>query len=265
MGNAVDGELYHDKLITLLEDVWGDGWLSPGGPEELARLVAPVDFTGKSVLDIGCGVGGLDVALVCNHGAAYVTGIDVEDGVLAQARQRVAKANLSDRVGVVKIVPGALPFAPTSFDIVFSKDSIVHIPDKLSLMKDVFRVLKPGGWFVASDWLIGHDDKPSSAMQAYIESEGLDFGMASPERYRQAMAAAGFHNITITSRNAWYHQTAKTELERLQGPMGDKAAATLGRDFVDHNIAIWRNMLPVLETGEHCPTHLHAQKPGVPS
>ena len=58
-----------------------------------------------------------------------------------------------------------------------------------ALMRDVFRVLKPGGWFVASDWLIGHDHEPSPEMKAYIASEGLDFGMASPLRYADAMAS----------------------------------------------------------------------------
>ncbi|NMD08097.1 MAG: methyltransferase domain-containing protein [Phyllobacteriaceae bacterium] len=261
MGTAQDGELYHGKLITLLEEVWGDGWLSPGGPEELARLVAGVDFKDKSVLDIGCGVGGLDVALVRDHGAAYVTGIDVEDGVLAKARERIARMKLTGHIGVTKVEPGPLPFPPASFDIVFSKDSIVHIPDKHALKRDVFRVLKPGGWFVASDWLIGHEGEPSPAMQAYIESEGLDFGMASPRRYEDAMLAAGFTNISIVSRNVWYRAMAKTELERLKGPIAQRAAAVLGEEFIAHNIAIWSNMLPVLETGEHCPTHLRAQKP----
>jgi phosphoethanolamine N-methyltransferase len=263
MGNTVEGELYHAKLIALLEEVWGEGWLSPGGPEELARLVSGVTFAGKSVLDIGCGAGGLDVALVREHGAGFVTGIDVEDGVLSVARGKISKAGLSGNIGVVKVVPGPLPFPPASFDIVFSKDSIVHIPDKHALMREVFRVLKPGGWFVASDWLIGHDGPPSPAMQAYIESEGLDFGMASPRRYEEAMTAAGFHSIAISSRNAWYRETAKRELARLKSFLETAEANALGRDFVAHNVEIWSNMLPVLESGEHCPTHLRAQKPGV--
>lgn len=43
----------------MLEEIWGQGFLSPGGPEEVARVVGVHDFKGKSVLDIGCGAGGI--------------------------------------------------------------------------------------------------------------------------------------------------------------------------------------------------------------
>ncbi len=254
-------ELYHDQMIGMLERVWGDGWLSPGGPAEVARLLEGVNLKGKSVLDIGCGAGGIDTLLVGTHGAAYVTGIDVEDTVLAHARERAEKAGLSAQIGLLKVVPGPLPFPPQTFDIVFSKDSIVHIPDKHALMRDVFRILKPGGWFVASDWLIGHDNEPSAEMKAYITSEGLDFGMASPMRYADAMASAGFESVETRSRNAWYRDRAREELALMKGTLYAEAVEKLGRDFVDHNIEIWSNMLPVLESGEHCPTHLRGWKP----
>lgn len=258
---ADGGELYHANMIRVLEGVWGEGFLSPGGPDEVARIVGDHDLSGLSVLDIGCGAGGIDVALAQTHGAGFVTGIDVEDTVLAHARQVVAKAGLQDRIGCVKVVPGPLPFAPGSFDVVFSKDSIVHIPDKHALMREVFRVLRPGGWFIASDWLIGHDDPPSTLMADYIAAEGLDFGMASPARYRAAMEAAGFDAITTTSRNDWYRTMARAELDRLKGETGRRLAEAVGRDFVDQNIAIWTRMIPVLDSGEHCPTHLAARKP----
>jgi phosphoethanolamine N-methyltransferase len=63
------------------------------------------------------------------------------------------------------------------------------------------------------------------------------------------------------SRNAWYREQARVELERLKGPVGAVAAGVVGQDFVDKNIGIWSNMIPVLDSGEHCPTHLRAQKP----
>ena len=262
MGHSEGGELYHGKLIRMLESLWGDGWLSPGGPEEVARLLKDFPLAGKSVLDIGCGAGGVDILLAGTHGAGHVTGIDVEDTVLAHARAKVEAHGLSDRIGLTKVVPGPLPFPPATFDVVFSKDSIVHIPDKYALMREVFRVLKPGGWFIASDWLIGHDGEPSPEMKAYIAAEGLDFGMASPSRYADAMAAAGFTDAVIESRNAWYRQRAREEIAALRGPLYAKAAEALGQHFVDHNIEIWERMVVVLDKGEHCPTHLKARKPG---
>ncbi|WP_267634771.1 methyltransferase domain-containing protein [Frigidibacter sp. RF13] len=259
---AEGGELYHARMIGMLEAIWGEGFLSPGGPAEVARVLEGADIAGMSVLDIGCGAGGIDLALVRSHGAGYVTGIDVEDSVLARARSLVAAAGLQGRIGCVKVAPGPLPFPPGTFDVVFSKDSIVHIPDKHALMREVFRVLKPGGWFMASDWLIGREGPPSAEMAAYIAAEGLDFGMASPARYREAMAEAGFTDISVKSRNDWYKQVARTELARLQGEMGAEAARIVGQGFVDENIGIWSRMIPVLDSGEHCPSHLRARKPG---
>lgn len=255
------GEHYHGRMIDMLQAVWGEGFLSPGGADEVARLVGDADLGGTSILDIGCGAGGIDIALVRNHGAGYVTGIDVEDTVLACARKLVAREALVARIGLVKVSPGPLPFPPGTFDVVFSKDSIVHIPDKHALMLEVFRVLKAGGRFIASDWLIGHDGAPSPAMAEYIAAEGLDFGMASPRRYQDALLEAGFVDVSVTSRNAWYRNQARAELERLRGPVGAAAARSVGQDFVDENIAVWSRMIPVLDSGEHCPTHLRAARP----
>jgi phosphoethanolamine N-methyltransferase len=254
--------LYPPRLIALLEAVWGEGFLSPGGRAEVARIVGDADLRGRTVLDIGCGAGGIDVALVEAHGAGWVTGIDVEDPVLDRARAVIAAAGLDGRIGVAKVAPGPLPFPPGSFDVVFSKDSIVHIPDKAALMAEVFRVLKPGGRFIASDWLIGTEGPPSPAMTAYIAAEGLNFGMASPGVYRAAMTAAGFAGVELISRNAWYRGEARAERARLRGPEGMAIAARVGRDFLDHNIALWDRMIGVLDTGEHCPSHLRATKPG---
>jgi len=256
-----DADHYPPRMIAMLQAIWGSGFLSPGGAEEVARVIGNADIGAATVLDIGCGAGGIDIALVQAHGAGYVTGLDVEDPVLDHARGLIAQAGLADRIGLVKAAPGPLPFPPGTFDVVFSKDSIIHIPDKPVLMAEVFRVLKPGGRFLASDWLIGHDDAPSPLMAAYIAAEGLDFGMASAARYRAAMAHAGFADIATTSRNAWYRQVARAELARLQGPEGAAAAQMVGADFVARNIGIWQRMIPVLDSGEHCPTHLRATKP----
>jgi len=260
--DGIEDVLYGEHEIIFLEELWGDGFLSPGGPEEVARTVGDVDLSGKLVVDIGCGSGGVTIALVCDHGAGRVIGIDVEAPVCDQARARVERRGLSDRIEIRQVSPGPLPFGDASIDVVFSKDSIVHIPDKETLAVDVFRVLRPGGWFVASDWLIAHDDEPSPEMAAYIAAEDLDFGMASPRRYRAALEAAGFIDVELVNRNEWYREVARHELERLTGSQRGRFESLIGPVGLARQIATWTAMVPVLASGEHCPHHIRGRRPG---
>ena len=68
---------YHDNLVTMLELIWGKGYMAPGGPGNVAKLLNGIDTHGKRILDIGCGIGGPAFEMVRTYGAE-VTGIDLE-------------------------------------------------------------------------------------------------------------------------------------------------------------------------------------------
>lgn len=251
---------YDDDAMRFLEALWGDGYLSPGGPEEVDRVVEGLPVAGKTILDVGCGSGGITLHLVERHGAAHATGFDVEPPVIAAARARADRRGLADKTRFVQAPPGLLPFGDGSFDIVFSKDALLHVPDKDALFAEIFRVLKPGGVFAASNWMIGHDGEPSRDMQDYIAAEGLSFAMASPARYAEAMGSAGFERVETRDRNPWYREVARRELEQLKGPLYAEVAAVVGAPYVDKNIRTWEAMQKVLDSGEHRPTHLRGWK-----
>lgn len=252
---------YPDESIAFLETLWGEGYLSPGGPEEVRAVLDGIDLAGRTVLDLGCGSGGITLSLAEEYGAARVVGVDVEAPVLEKARRRAVERGLGDRVEFLRIEPGSLPFADAGFDVFFSKDAMIHVADKDALFADAYRLLLPGGWLAASDWLIAHDDEPSPAMRNYLDLEGLSFNMASPVRYRKALEGAGFTDVELRNRNPWYRETARAELAAIQGSLYEQACAAAGRDVVDHNIETWTAMLEVVETGEHCPHHLRGRKP----
>ena len=252
---------YNAANIAFLARLWGEGYMSPGGPSEVARIVDGLDLTQATVLDIGCGAGGATMSLVSDHGADRVIGIDVEEPGRAHATARVQAAGLENRIEIQLVEPGPFPFAAASFDVVFSKDSIVHIPDKAGLAREVMRILRPGGWFVASDWLTSHDGDPSPEMADYLAKEDLGFGMSSPTTYQAALTTAGFVDLTMVNRNPWYRSLAHQELARLSGPERREFEQLVGVAEIERQIATWQAMVVVVDSGEHCPHHLRARKP----
>lgn len=260
---AMSGDDHYDDIsITFLRHLWGEGFMSPGGPEEVGRVIGDHDLRGKHVLDIGCGAGGPTVTLATQHDAGSVVGVDVEEPGRAAAQALVDQHGLTDRVEIRLVEPGPFPFDDATFDVVFSKDSIIHITDKAALAVEAFRVLKPGGWFLASDWLMSHDGEPSPEMADYLRKEDLDFGMASPDTYRAALDGAGFVDVELVNRNPWYREVAKAELERLTGPERAAFEELTSLEEIANQIETWNAMLIVLDTGEHCPHHFRAHKPG---
>ncbi|MGR3468304.1 MAG: methyltransferase domain-containing protein, partial [Shimia sp.] len=239
---------YPPSLIAFLTGLWGEGYLSPGGPEEVARIVEGVSLTDASCLDIGSGAGGVCLTLVRDHGVAHVTGIDVEAPVCHAARRLVAKAGAAARIDIREVSPGPLPFPDAQFDVVFSKDSILHVPDKAALAAEVFRVLRPGGVFAASDWLTDREGAPGPEMANYLFVEGLDFAMATPARYCAALKGAGFESVVLTDRNDWYREQARAELTRIHA-LKAEFEARIGAQATADQIATWEAMLPAVDAG----------------
>lgn len=263
LGQPVQDHLeYDDDLIAVLESVWGEGFMSPGGSAEVDRVLDGLDLSGLTILDIGCGLGGATMHIANAYGPGKVIGIDIEDNLIERCRQLAAQAGAGQNVEFLKVEPGPLPVADGSLDVVFSKDSIIHIADKDALASDIFRTLKPGGWFAASDWLAGYTGPPSPEMQAYVKAEGLDFGLASATAYEQAMKSAGFEDITLLDRNDWYRQEARAERVNLKGSLFDGLQSTVGTAFLTRQIDVWDKMIVVLDQGQLRPTHMRARKPG---
>jgi len=253
-------EVYTDQFVKHLQLVWGTGFLSPGGPEEVGQILEGVHITGQSVLDVGCGIGGPALELVKTHGARSVLGFDVEQGVLNWAIKAAETAGLQDRVSFRLIQPGPFPLENSSVDIVFSKDTMIQIADKQALYAEILRILKPGGWFVASDWLKG-DGPDSDPLRQFVEGAAMEFNVISLGEAARALEVAGFVEVAVRNRNAWYREEARRELAQIEGPLWPRLVEVSGQEIASKHAAFTRLKIAALDSGDFCPAHIRARKP----
>jgi phosphoethanolamine N-methyltransferase len=250
---------YAKDLTDGLQFVWGEGFLSPGGPEEVDKIVSGCAIFGWRVLDIGSGLGGADLTLVERHGAAEVIGIDVEDYLVEAATRLAASKGMSERVRFQLVRPGLLPFGDSSFDLVFSKDAMVFIPNKDSLFREVMRVLRPGGLFRAADWLWAKGAQASSAVRAWLGQS--DYAFATPADVRKAMKAATFVEVSVVDRRHVLQATNRKEVQILEGPAQRRLAELVGEERAASRLWSARRRQAALDSGDLIPSHLKGMKP----
>ncbi len=259
---AGEGIEYPESFIAYIQAMWGEGFLSPGGPPEVAKILEGESIAGCRVLDIGCGIGGCDLELLRNHGAGSLVGIDVEPQLIAHSRELARRHGLEERMECRLVEPGPLPFEAADFDIVFSKDAMVHIPEKSGLYRDVLRVLRPGGLFLASDWLRGWVGGNSPTMDAWMATAGLHFEMETPQNTKAAMELAGFTDVAVRNRNRWFRDQTRRDLAQLEGPARRKLVEALGAEGAEAMLHRTRLRIEIVDSGELSPCHLKGRKPG---
>ena len=188
---------YGETFVAGLEWMWGEGFLSPGGEAEVARIIAGAPIEGARVLDVGCGLGAVDVLLVARFGAGHVTGIDVEAPLVARRRRpRVEAAGLADR----DLDSQGVAQAPSRSRTVRStwcsaRTRWSTFPDKRALYRGhPPRARAPGGWMVLSDWF-GNGREPTPAMREWLDVVGLTLRPESIEASAALVEACGFAGV----------------------------------------------------------------------
>ncbi len=250
---------YHDAMVTMLELIWGVGYMAPGGPGNVAKLLSGLQPAGKKILDIGSGIGGPAMEMVETH-AAEVTGIDLEAGLVERANADAQAKGIDERCFFHQVEVGPLAFEDKAFDIVVSSGALTQTADKLSMFREILRVLRPGGWFTAYDWMKVEGDY-SEDMLYWFEMEGLTYEMVTLEQQAKLLIEAGFEAVQSEDATDWYQREAHREYELIKGDLYKELLEALGQQDADHFVENWRSMVVVIDKGEMRQVYFRAQKP----
>jgi len=180
--------------------------LGCGNPTALAQL-----NPGETVLDLGSG-GGIDVLLsakrVGSTGKAY--GLDMTGEMLELARQNQAKSGIEN----VEFLQGEIekiPLPDESVDVIISNCVINLSADKDKVLREAFRVLKPGGRFAVSDVVV-RGDVPEEVRKSLLLWVGCIAGALRDSDYLSKLAQAGFESVAIEPTRVYSIEDARTFL-----------------------------------------------------
>jgi len=193
-GNPIASQLsglYGEGEIASLPAEALAAWRGCGNPTALAELKP-----GETVLDLGSG-GGIDVLLSARRvgpsGKAY--GLDMTDEMLALARDNQRKAGVQN-VEFLKGEIEHIPLPDNSVDVIISNCVINLSVDKDRVLREAFRVLKPGGRFAISD-IVVRGEMPGEIRRRVELWAGCIAGVLEEPEYRSKLAAAGFEQIEV--------------------------------------------------------------------
>jgi SAM-dependent methyltransferase len=233
-GTAPSSELSCDPITSNLYDQAQAGQipeeamlasLGCGNPTALAKLIP-----GETVLDLGSG-GGIDVLLSAKRvgpaGKAY--GLDMTDEMLALANENKRKAG-AENVEFLKGEIEHIPLPDNTVDVIISNCVINLSADKDRVLREAFRVLKPGGRFAVSD-IVTRGEIASEVRQSVLAWVGCTAGALEETEYRDKLSTAGFEQIEIEPTRIYRLEDAR-EFLSSSGIDVDAIAAQVDGKFM---------------------------------
>ena len=231
-GDPITSNLYagHETADLPIEAVLAS--LGCGNPTALADLHA-----GETVLDLGSG-GGIDVLLSAKRvgptGFAY--GLDMTDEMLALAESNKQKAG-AENVKFLKGTIEQIPLPDNTVDVIISNCVINLSADKGAVLREAFRVLKPGGRFAVSDIVVQGEMQPALRQSMELWA-GCIAGALEETEYRRLLSAAGFDQIGLeVTRPYSASDLADDDNEDESGCCGPSAGSSQSKAFDDFTAA----------------------------
>lgn len=188
---------------------WAEEWRRTDrtlAPLNSALVAAAAPFGGGAILDIGCGAGATSLAFADAFAHAEVTGLDLSDDLVAQARMRAGgRSNLRFAVGDAS---SWRPPRDGAFDLIVSRHGVMFFADPVAAFTHLRTLAKPGGRLVFSCFRSRADNGWMDALRPVLarfapealsapEPEAGPFAFAEPTRIRAILADAGFAPPTI--------------------------------------------------------------------
>jgi len=232
--NFLDEGQYSRNGILRYEKIFGHTFVSTGGFSTTDEFCGNLPLKpGMKVLDIGCGTGGSAFYLARKYGVE-VLGIDLSQNMLDIANEH--KAEMEESVqNLVKfrfLDATKAVFPSDHFDMMYSRDAIMHIADKDKLYTNVFKWLKPKGFVLVSEYINGpnNPNHPEDYIK-YLINRG--YQLETLQGYADVLTRSGFENVEKVDLSKKFISILNQEMKTFQGMKADFEKEFSANDYTD--------------------------------
>ena len=180
---------------------------------------------GSRVLDIGSGRGGHAILMAESFGC-FVDGID-----LSQNMMETAMGHLNAKPHLKQLIRFEIKDCTRAhYDLIYSRDAIMHIENKRDLFANILKWLKPGGVFLVTDYVGGEDTtKYTNEFKRHLNDRC--YHLSTPSEYEELLMKSGFIDVTIDNWNDGFKQALERKLFLLRRKKSDFLSEFTRQDF----------------------------------
>ena len=250
----LDANQYSRKSILRYEKIFGHTYVSTGGETTTAEFCAEMGLrAGMKVLDVGSGIGGSAFFMASKYGVE-IEGVDLSSNMvdIAQDYLKTMPADIQEKVSFRVADATTMDYPENHYDLVYSRDTILHIEDKKSLFQHFFKCLKPGGRVVITDYCRGDLDKLnkedySQDFKDYVAERG--YHLLTVAAYGDVLTEAGFSDVQTQDRTNQFIEILHKELDGFK-KIREEVVEEYSVDDYDHICQGWEDKVVRCSNGD---------------
>jgi len=250
---------WSELRLQVLKQLWGEGFIYPGGAKQAVRLVKPMSLDPtKTVLDLTAGLGGGTRAMSEAFGL-WISGMEPDRILAGKAHELSVVAGMEKKAPITHFEFESLDLPTGRYDGVLIRDRFWSFKDKEQILRKVDSSLKSKGGLILTDLVLKDFASSSSeAVQGWMEAEGEGCSPWTMDEYREMFSDVRMEARIMKEETEEYRNLI---LKGWSDFVDNLATEELDRDFVDmlmEEAKSWQRLVRALETGDLCYLRIHA-------
>ncbi|MCB9642829.1 MAG: methyltransferase domain-containing protein [Myxococcales bacterium] len=246
---------YTRHSILRYEKIFGADFTSTGGLAVVKELCASLELRpGMRVLDVGSGLGGTAFYMAKTYGVE-VLGVDLSEQMIEITNDRV-KERETQGIRFVLDDVCTMPLEEQSFDLVWSRDCFLHIPNKDVLLKKLYSLTKPGGHILVTDYA-RRKGQVSEEFERYFTKSG--YHLLDLEAYGALFEQAGYVDVEASDRTKRFVELLHQEMELLQSER-ERFLADFPAEDLDYLLRRWADKVGYCGEGSMVFAQIHGRR-----